>query len=115
MIVTKINLTLCRANASLSNMVARTIYICRAEYVLQMIVNPAHYSFKMMVTEINLTLCRMNAYQRWWLKITVICAVFFTNDSDEDDQPAHYSGDVGCPAGLQGVAAPCCVDYVLLL
>ena len=96
-------------------MVARTIYICRAEYVLQMIVNPAHYSFKMMVTEINLTLCRMNAYQRWWLKITVICAVFFTNDSDEDDQPAHYSGDVGCPAGLQGVAAPCCVDYVLLL
>ena len=40
---------------------------------------------------------------------------FFTNDSDEDDQPAHYSGDVGCPAGLQGVAAPYCVDYVLLL
>ena len=50
-------------------------------------------------------------------QITVICAefFFFTNDSDEDDQPAHYSGDVGCPAGLQGVAAPCCVDYVLLL
>ena len=36
-------------------------------------------------------------------------------DRDEDDLVAHYSADVGCPTGLQGVAAPYCADYVLLL
>ena len=36
-------------------------------------------------------------------------------DKDEDDMVAHYSADVGCPTGLQGVAAPYCADYVLLL
>ena len=40
---------------------------------------------------------------------------FFMADSNEDDLVAHYSADVGCPTGLQGVAAPYCADYVLLL
>ena len=74
--------------------------------IVTKMINPAHYDVG----------CPFLLHDRLPDHLCYMCAEYvLTNDSDEDDQPAHYSGDVGCPAGLQGVAAPCCVDYVLLL
>ena len=58
----------------------------------------------------------MNVYQRWWLRLPLfVRRVCFTNDNDEDDQPAHY--DVGCPFLLHDRLADhlcyTCAEYVL--
>ena len=55
-----------------------------------------------------------------FISIFIFTSIFififiYMADRDEDDLVAHYSADVGCPTGLQGVAAPYCADYVLLL